>query len=596
MRPRYESYPVHEYFAVLTQSGQDSLPLGTTLAGAILATDKTHLTNFSGDKVMYPAYVTIGNIHSSIRRKLSMKAYKVVAYFPVTKFPNTDFAARYKSRAAAKTMPGVLAKRLFHHCMRIVVAPLLDRTPREVVDAEGYVRYIVTVILAYIADLEEQTMVAGVRPYQCPNCQAGFEQMDHAHVCPPRTSIWILETIAKARRRDPTADTWGFVMNARDLGLCGVEYPWWMDLGIDVGRVISQDALHGLHKAFRDHDLKWIQSSIGRDELDRRFRMQHHRTGYRSFPKGISHISQWSGKEDRDVQRLILGVIAGAENATPAVVNAVRSRLDFMYLAQLPQHTDHTLRLMSERLADYNSARLVYIRNGARRGKNGVINHMKYPKGHANHHYAQGIKYNGTIDNYSTETPETNHIASCKEPWKESNRKDFMYQVIRRLTRHECIHLRSSFMQWREQQLGGGGETLGEEETSIVNGPSHVKLAKIPHFRSIPIQDIARLHAIPGLYTAIARYVHAQDSGLPVVERRILGDDHIPSSFKELDLWTSFRISPKCVDERYDTETFTIHCRPASTEAQSVEAFDPVLIQVGGTAENFTLKGAKVHV
>jgi hypothetical protein len=162
--------------------------------------------------------------------------------------------------------------------------------------------------------------------------------------------------------------------------------------------------------------------------------MQPHRTGSRSFPKGISHISQWSGKEDRDVQRLILGAVAGAENATPAVLNAVRSRLDFMYLAQLSQHIDHTLRLMSERLTDYDLARVVYIRNGARRGKKGIINHMKYPKGHANHHYAQGIKYNGTIDNYSTETPETNHIASCKEPWKESNRKDFMYQVIRRLT------------------------------------------------------------------------------------------------------------------------------------------------------------------
>jgi hypothetical protein len=149
-------------------------------------------------------------------------------------------------------------------------------------------------------------------------------------------------------------------------------------------------------------------------------------------------------------------------------------------------------------------------------------------------------------------------------------------------------------MQWRQQQLDGG-ELPDEEEISISNGPTCVKLAKTPHFRSIPIQNIALLHAIPGLCTSITRYVYAQDSGLAVVERWILGDDQLPSTFETLDLWTSFRISPECADGHSDLETFTVRCRPAGTDAQSVDTYDAMLIRVGGTAENYTLKGAKIH-
>ncbi|KAF9510814.1 hypothetical protein BS47DRAFT_1256591, partial [Hydnum rufescens UP504] len=231
-------------------------------------------------------------------------------------------------------------------------------------------------------------------------------------------------------------------------GLCGIEHPWWMDLGINIGHVICQDAHHGLHKAFCNHDLKWIQATIGSDKLDKQFCAQSHCTGVCHFTKGISHISQWSGKEDHDIQQLILKVIARAENATPAVINAVHSHLEFMYLAQLPQHTDTSLHLMQSCLNKYNKAQLIYIHNGAHSGKNGIISHMKIPKAHANGHIEEGIKDSSMIDNYSMETPETYHIAACKEPWKESNHKDYMIQVIHQLTHHEAIHSYSLYLEW----------------------------------------------------------------------------------------------------------------------------------------------------
>ena len=41
---------------------QDKLPKGATVTPVIISSDKTQLTEFSGNKQAYPVYLTIGNI------------------------------------------------------------------------------------------------------------------------------------------------------------------------------------------------------------------------------------------------------------------------------------------------------------------------------------------------------------------------------------------------------------------------------------------------------------------------------------------------------------------------------------------------------
>ena len=288
------------------------------------------------------------------------------------------------------------------------------------------------------------------------------------------------------------------------------------------------------------------------------------------------------------MQRLILGAVVGSENASPGVIRAIRSRLNFIYLAQLPQHSDTTLRVMQTKLADYNLARFVYIRNGSRRGKNGVINNMKFPKAHSPNHIFSNIKDTGVIDNYSTETSETMHIEACKDPWRESNRKDYMQQVIHRLTRHENIHAFSAYLQWRNQSWDDAYDD-DSEESRPANGLTHIKIAKIPHRHCTPIDVVMAEHSIPGLSAAIIRFENSTDSGLDLFEHGIHPHEGLPPSFAQLDIWTSFCISPARPNEFYKVETFTIHCKPAS--ATSDDFFDPVLVRVKGTGHNFTLKG-----
>lgn len=61
------------------------LPPGATIAPVILASDKTSLSQFHGDKSAWPVYLTISNIEKSTRRKPWMHAAILVGYLPVAK-------------------------------------------------------------------------------------------------------------------------------------------------------------------------------------------------------------------------------------------------------------------------------------------------------------------------------------------------------------------------------------------------------------------------------------------------------------------------------------------------------------------------------
>jgi hypothetical protein len=165
-----------------------------------------------------------------------------------------------------------------------------------------------------------------------------------------------------------------------------------------------------------------------------------------------------------------------------------------------------------------------------------------------------------------------------------------MNQVIRRLTRHENIHTFSAYLRWRNQSWDDPND---EEETVHANGLTHIKTAKTPHRRGISIDAITEEHSIPGFSAAIIRFEHSADSGLDIFERGIHGDEVLPPSFAELDVWTSFRITPNRPNEFYKADTFTVHCKPE--KATSEAFFDPVLVRIRGTGDDLVLKGTSYY-
>ncbi|TFK90236.1 hypothetical protein K466DRAFT_485132, partial [Polyporus arcularius HHB13444] len=253
---------------------------GATIAPVILASDKTQLSTFSGDKQAWPVYLTIGNIDKDVRRKPSRRAVVLLGYLPVTKlhcFHESDRALQ--------------GYRVFHYAMRQMLAPLIDagRTGIWMTCADGYVRHVFPLLAAYIADHPEQCLVCCTKENRCPTCLVERDKRGDL-----LTSCYRDPDATKAALQDPRSDAFS------EAGLRDIPQPFWADLPYaNIFNCIVPDLLHQLHKGvFMTHLVKWVSTGC-EDELDARFARVPPYPGLRIFSKGISTISQWTGNEYR---------------------------------------------------------------------------------------------------------------------------------------------------------------------------------------------------------------------------------------------------------------------------------------------------------
>ncbi|KAF8326295.1 uncharacterized protein EI90DRAFT_2857125, partial [Cantharellus anzutake] len=145
------------------------IPTGTGFIGVMLASDETHLTNHSGNKTAHAVYMSIANIDKSVRRKLTQGAWIAIAKIPVSKFSRTHF----RTKAEDARMPGLLQSILFHRCMWIVLEPLCMgpiSKPHTVIDPLGNFRQCLFFLVAWMADLKEQWLIAGLGHSACLKC------------------------------------------------------------------------------------------------------------------------------------------------------------------------------------------------------------------------------------------------------------------------------------------------------------------------------------------------------------------------------------------------------------------------------------------
>ncbi|KIK19381.1 hypothetical protein PISMIDRAFT_13714 [Pisolithus microcarpus 441] len=131
---------------------QDALPDGATLLGVILSSDKTHITQV-GNRQAHPLLISLANISADVRRKGSTNSYLLLALLPVPRFVHPN-----------KHLCGVLASRLLHQVISVVVKPLkmAAEVGRMMSDPVGNLKHCFTPLVAYIADTPEQHVIACV--------------------------------------------------------------------------------------------------------------------------------------------------------------------------------------------------------------------------------------------------------------------------------------------------------------------------------------------------------------------------------------------------------------------------------------------------
>ena len=299
---------------------KDRLEEGATITPIILALDKTHLSNFSGDKSAWPVYLTIGNIEKSTRRKPSARATVLIGYIPVSKLecfskPKWQFAGY----------------QVFHDCMRSLLEPLREagRNGVDMVCANGFIRRIFPILAAYVADFPEQCLIACNNEKRCPQCLTGYHELGE-----PVETVWRDEDSVLQAMADASQGVSSEEFNSQGLR---PNNPFWRSLPhCDIFSCFTPDLLHQLHKGvFKDHIVKWATqcASGGQAEINRRFRAMTHGTDLRHFKKGISLISQWTGTEYKNMEKVFLGVLAG--QAKPSLIRVVPSGKIEMYFTSL---------------------------------------------------------------------------------------------------------------------------------------------------------------------------------------------------------------------------------------------------------------------
>src|SRR5260370_37922814 len=305
------------------------------------------------------------------------------------------------------------------------------------------------VLMAWIADLEEQLLISGVQNFSCPVCTAVYHNLAEADCCGVHTGEVTISELKEVWRMFPSASLYQSKQEVKKLGkgLSGmIEEPCWAGLSVDPYVFIRQDILHGLHKFIWDHPGKWLKKLIGKEEMDCHFIAQPPIHTQR-FTGGISKISQASGWEHHAYQKLMLPVIFGHEKVDAKVIDAIWSVLDFAYMAQYPLLSESNLNEMKDLLSSFNQSKEIFISNGSQES-----GHFHIPKLHALWHFVDNIHSGGIPDNCSTETPESLHIQMCKDPYGASNHHDYDKQILNYLNIQDHLSMCYAYEDYRERE------------------------------------------------------------------------------------------------------------------------------------------------
>ncbi|KAJ6611660.1 hypothetical protein B0H10DRAFT_2437370 [Mycena sp. CBHHK59/15] len=378
---------------------QELLPEGSTLAPIIISSDKTQLTRFSGDKQAWPVYLTIGNIDKETRRTPSARATVLLGYIPVSKL-----------EIFSKGKRSGVNHQLFHDCMKVILEPLkvAGKDGVQMDCADGFVRKMFLILSAYIADYPEQCLVACCRENSCPRCLVTPKCRGEKDYCDFRNPDDTLKALSEQSKGEYPTE---FVdQNLRPIN------PFWAGFPhCDIFSCMTPDILHELHNGvFGDHIVSWATAATSGtgDEIDHRFRAMSSHPSLRHFKKGTSLTSQWTGGEHKNMEKVFLGVLAGATE--PAVQRAVRGIIDFIYYAHFETHCDDSLAKLDAAWATFHDNKEVFKILEIRK-------HFDINKLHKIKHYIDSIRSRGTADGLTLRTPSACILTS-------QNRQESIYR------------------------------------------------------------------------------------------------------------------------------------------------------------------------
>ena len=527
---------------------QEQLPENATVIPVLLASDKTQLTNLSGDLSAWPVYLTVGNLDNETRRQRSRPSNILIALIPIPK----ETGLYIKAEVYHTTM-GIITERKCTayphtsvHISDIRFVSAIRRYGRRgipITCADKKVRRGYPILAGITADYEEQVLITGVRSLQqCPICHVSreeFGRLGKKQGWKLRDHHWMQQ-----QRRLQLTPEWTPEDHPERIHTFD-NFAWQLP-HVNIHQCMMVDILHQLLKgvAGRDHLLRWIDKAVGaavkpsrkrpgsgsvRDiletpatvQLDQLFRRIPPFAGLKHFAS-YSDVKQWTGSEHKMVLRQLVAVIAPLLVTKDSdVLHATRGIVNFVTLAQYNSHTGKSLKYMEHYLAQLDKSKEAFRR--FRPNKN-----FDFPKWHSMTHYTNCIRNFGCAPGYSTGIGEANHIDLVKDYFRRTNkRKGFEKQIILANIRHLNL---TAMLDIKRYEAGRGlleSEHSARSVRNLAAGAKDLRELQWPldeaqerRIRSLRLSTnywtyastVAHQYGIPDLCTALINFIKQERS------------------------------------------------------------------------------------
>ena len=448
-------------------------------------------------------------------------AVLLLALLPVPpKLRQSSSANNVQREINADTLQGVF---------ELIFAPLQDAALEGVpIDcADGKVRKCFPILAAWIADHMENVVLHGVKSNACPTCeispdmlgsgtQNGYPARDYARYERLEQGIWDGPGESHLDDVQTTFEALGVKIGRNVFhGLQRLSAP---DLH-------KPDLLHTVYLGLFKHMMDWVQGF-----LKKHARLQAFDDAWKALPpypgffvpkKAYRAVTQWQGKEMRNLGRCLLGVLAVAlrqPDSTQVLpfrraLTCVRSLLDFSMIAQYRSHTPETIDYMEQYLDRFHATKDIFLefrvskrtrakvddqRRELRQQRTEVNqtlagskrrrvqaqdrdeendrrmelihaeSHFNFIKMHLLSHFRDHIYQFGNIPMYSTEFGELAHKEQIKDGWRRSNKNDAARQILHSYGRQHEIRMRLLNL----DSLRGRGAQIPADVPHVLDPPS----------------------------------------------------------------------------------------------------------------------------
>ena len=549
-------------------------------------------------------------------------AILLLALLPVSpKFAKSP-ADKLQRQMNADTLQGVF---------ELIFEPLRDTTLEGVpMDcANGKVRRCFPILSGWIADHMENATLHGIKTNACPKCEV-----------PPHE----LGTGANHHQAR------NYARNER-----------YERLGIKTGQNVFQglgrvsaadlhmpDLLHTIYLGLFKHMMDWIQGFLKKHSRQQAFddawKALPPYPGFFAPKKAYREVTQWQGKEMRNLGRCLLGVLAVAlrqPDSTQAqhfkrALTCVGSLLDFTMMAQYRSHTDETIQYMENYANRFHETKDIFlefriskqtqakadelpkelrrertlvnrsvarskrprIREQDRQEENDqrmdlihAESHFNFIKMHLISHFRDHICQFGNIPMFSTEYGELAHREQIKDGYQRSNKIDAARQILSSYGRQHAIRMRLlnlEFLRHAGADLPGEVVEYLEKTRTAPAPPAYRRILKGRRDNVRDVVDFGRVLDVSS--EAICReLIRYSRLSLPLGRR--LPEDLTILRSMPVELMTTLEIPVLAFQE---TDVYDIHrarCTGARLFRNQASRNDCVWIQAGGEQMYGALRG-----